>query len=198
MFIFALQKNSQTMDKNTDKTKYKVTVSSGLSAEEILSGYLKRNPEGMRGAVKGFLSDRRGQGGYIYGSAASLAEAAAVLLTYGFERIDSGSADKKIAETELGLDLLQCDSSEDIKEASVCCTAYRTGDGEYKAVFTEGDFRIILDSGTGYKIEGKLKCGPEMLEGFSGEVTQYYDKHMRGRICRGGLHSPETIIIDNL
>lgn len=54
------------MDKNTDKTKYTITVSSGLSAEEILSGYLKRNPEGMAGAAKGFLSDRRGQGGYIY------------------------------------------------------------------------------------------------------------------------------------
>ena len=169
------------MDKNTDKTNYKVTVSSGLSAEEILSGYLKKNPEGMTGAVKGFLSDRRSQGSYIYGRAASLAEAAAVLVAYGFERIDNDITDKKIAETELCLGLLQCDGSEDIKEASVCCTVYRTRDGEYKAVFTEGDFRIILDTGAGYKIEGKLKCGPEMLEGFSAEVTQYYDRHMQGR-----------------
>ena len=169
------------MDKNIDKTKYKVTVSSGLSAEEILAGYLKRNPEGMTGAVKGFLSDRRGQGGYIYGDAASLAEAAAVLLTDGVERIDNGGADKKIAETEFCLDFLQSDCGADIKEASACCTVYRTRDGEYKAVFTEGDFRIILDTGVGYKIEGKLKCGPEMLEGFSAEVTQYYDRHMQGR-----------------
>lgn len=166
------------------KTKYEVTVSSGLSAEELLSGYLKRNPEGMAGAVKGFLSDRRGQGGYIYGRAASLAEAAAVLLTYGFERVDKGSADKKIAETELSLDLLQTDCSADIKEASVCCTLYWTRDGKYKAVFTEGDFRIILDTGVGYKIEGKLKCGPETLEGFSEEVTQYYDRQMQLRLAQ--------------
>ena len=188
------------MDKNTDKTKYTITVSSGLSAEEILSGYLKRNPEGMAGAVKGFLSDWRGQGGYIYGDVASLAEAAAVLLADGTESIDNGSADKKIAETELCLDFLQPDygCSAGITEASVCCTVYWTRDGEYRVVFTEGDFKVILDTGVGYKIEGKLKCGPEMLEGFSGEVTQYYDKLMQGRICRGSLHSPETIIIDNL
>lgn len=177
-------RNNETMDKNTYKTNYKVTVFSGLSAEEILSGYLKRNPEGMAGAVKGFLSDRRGQGGYIYGRAASLAEAAAVLLTYGFERIDNSSADKKIAETELSLDLLQTDCTADIKEASACCTVYRTRDGKYKAVFTEGDFRIILDTGVGYKIEGKLKCGPEMLEGFSEEVTQYYDRLMQEQLAQ--------------
>ena len=173
-------KNSQTMDKNTDKTNYKVTVSSGLSAEEILSGYLKKNPEGMTGAVKGFLSDRRSQGSYIYGRAASLAEAAAVLLTYGVAHIDNDGTDKKIAETELCLDLLQSDCSAGIKEASVCCTVYRTRDGKYRVVFAEGDFRMILDTGTGYKIEGKLRCGPEMLEGFSEEVTQYYDMHMQG------------------
>ena len=179
-------KNSQTMDKNTDKTKYTITVSSGLSAEEILSGYLKRNPEGMAGAAKGFLSDRRGQGGYIYGRATSLAEAAAVLLADGIESIDNGSADKKIAETELCLDFLQPDygCSAGIKEASACCTLYWTRDGKYKAVFTEEDFRIILDTGVGYKIEGKLKCGPEMLEGFSEEVTQYYDRLMQERLAQ--------------
>ena len=167
------------MDKNTNKTTYKVTVSSGLSAEEILSGYLKKNPEGLTGAVKGFLSGQRGQGNYIYEDAASLAEAAAVLLTDGVERIDNGGADKKIAETEFCLDFLQSDCGADIKEASACCTVYRTRDGKYSVVFTEGDFRMILDTGTGYKIEGKMKCGLELLQEFSEQVTQYYDMHMQ-------------------
>lgn len=169
------------MDKNTNKTTYKVTASPGLSAEKILSDWLKKNPDGMSGKIKEFLSGRRGQGGYIYPDAATLAEAAAVLLEDGIEytAIGCGGTEKKIAETEFCLDFLQPGCSADIKEASVCCTVYRTRDGKYKAVFTEGDFKIILDSGTGYKIEGKLKCGPQTLEGFSEEVTQYYDRHMQ-------------------
>lgn len=169
------------MDKNTNKTTYKVTASPGLSAEKILSDWLKKNPDGMSGKIKEFLSDRRGQGGYIYPDAATLAEAAAVLLENGIEctAIDCGGTDKKITETEFCLDFLQPDCSADIKEASVCCTVYLTKYGKYRAVFTEGDFRIILDTGTGYKIEGKLKCGPQTLKGFSEEVTQYYDMHMQ-------------------
>ena len=108
------------------------------------------------------------------------------MLADGIESIDNGSADKKIAETELCLDFLQPDygCSAGIKEASACCTLYWTRDGKYKAVFTEEDFRIILDTGVGYKIEGKLKCGPEMLEGFSEEVTQYYDRLMQERLAQ--------------
>lgn len=168
------------MDKNTNKTTYKVTASPGLSAEKILSDWLKKNPDGMSGKIKEFLSGRRGQGGYIYPDAVTLAEAAAVLLADGAGRIDNGGGtDKKIAETEFCLDLLQSVCSADIKEASVCCTVYLTKYEKYRVVFTEGDFKIVLDTGTGYKIEGKLKCGPETLEGFSKEVTEYYDRHMQ-------------------